>query len=251
MRSNRLRLVVIILVLMVVRSLGDDLGKYKYFVLDNGIKVFLEERDKLPLNNIVFGINLGSKDEGDESNGLVHLLEHLILMRGTHSYTSNELIEKIRKNGVYFNAHTSNDLMTFEISIPSSGTEFAFELLHEKLFRLKLTPEEMEKEKKIVLEELSQIEDDPDKLQTNLALQALFAGHPYEKPVGGKKEIIKNVSIEGLESFYKKYFIPSNFVISMVGDFKIEKMEKEIIRFFGKYKDPDIKRPDFKKVTPI
>lgn len=251
MKLKRISVFVVIFILMVFRSWGEDREKYKYFVLDGGIKVFLEERDKIPLNNIVFGINLGSKDEGNESNGLVHLLEHLILMRGTHSYTSNELIEKIRENGLYFNAHTGHDLMTFEISVPSSHTEFAFDLLHEKIFRLKLTQEEMEKEKKVILEELSQIQDDPDKLQTSLALQALFAGHPYEKQVGGEKEIIENVSIEVLESFYKKYFISSNFVLSMVGDFKIEKMEKEIKRIFGKYKSPDIKHPGFKKISPL
>jgi predicted Zn-dependent peptidase len=252
-KSKKIILAVIIFTLTVFHSWGSAADKNKYFILDNGLRVFLEVRDNIPLVNFAFGINVGSKDEGNESSGLVHLLEHLILLGGTHSFTGNQLVEKIRENALYFNAHTGHDLMTLEISVPSASahTEFAFVLLREKIFNLKLTQEELEKEKKVIREELARIQDDPDKLGTHLALQALFKGHTYGKSVGGEKKIVENATVNALESFYKKYFIPSNCALSVVGDFKIEAMEKKIREVFGKFESPDISMPDFKRVSPL
>ncbi|HLP48332.1 MAG TPA: pitrilysin family protein [Candidatus Kapabacteria bacterium] len=197
-------------------------AKNKYYVLENGLKVFLEERDKLPLVNIVAAVNVGSKDEEKESNGLVHLLEHLVLFAGSQSSSPGALEAIIKKNGILFNAHTGNDQMTIEISTPAEFTPVAFKLLQEKLFNLRLTPGDLAKEKKVILEELSQVEDEPDKLGMQLTLRELFSGHPYEKPVAGEKNTIENVSLEELERFYKKYFIPANCALSVVGDFNIE-----------------------------
>jgi len=252
-KSKKIILAVTIFTLTVFQSWSSDADKNKYFTLENGLQVFLEVRDNIPLVNIVFGINVGSKDEGNESSGLVHLLEHLILLGGTHSYTGNKLIEKIRENALYFNAHTGHDLMTLEISVPSASahTEFAFALLREKIFNLKLTQEELEKEKKVIREELARIQDDPDNLGIQLALQALFKGHTYGKSVGGEKKIVENATVKVLESFYKKYCIPSNCVLSVVGDFKIETMEKKIREVFGKFESPGISMPDFKRISPM
>lgn len=221
--------------------------------MDNGLQVFLEVRDNIPLVNVAFGINVGSKDEGNESSGLVHLLEHLILLGGTHSYTGPELIEKIRENALYFNAHTGHDLMTLDISVPSAleYTDFAFVLLREKIFNLKLTQEELEKEKKVIREELARIQDDPDKLGIHLALQTLFKDHTYGKSVGGDIKIVENATVKALESFYKKYFIPSNCVLSVVGDFKIEVMEKKTREVFGKFESPGISIPGYKHISPM
>ncbi|MCK4363792.1 MAG: insulinase family protein, partial [Candidatus Aminicenantes bacterium] len=91
----------------------------KYFELDNGLKIFLLEKHTLPLINLVFAVNLGTKDESEETNGIVHVLEHYILFRGTEFRSGPEISQDIRRHGAYFNAHTSLDLATFEISLPS------------------------------------------------------------------------------------------------------------------------------------
>ncbi|MCP5102067.1 MAG: insulinase family protein [bacterium] len=231
---------------------GSDTGKY--FVLENGLQIFLQQRDKIPLVHMVFGINVGSKDESKESNGLVHLLEHLVLLGGSQSFTAGRLVEQIKENGLHFNAHTSHDQMTFEITAPAENAPFAFEFLLEKLFNLDLAPEELEKEKKVILEELSQVEDDPYGLGVMLSLRGLFEGHPYAHPVGGEKAVIEAAEVEALKNFYKKYFIPSNCVLSVVGDFKIETVEKIISGTFGKIKrpnTPDKPPADFKMVSPL
>ena len=102
------------------------------------MEVFLYERHTLPLLNMVMAVNLGSKDESEETNGLVHLLEHYILFRGTKSRSSEQITQDIRRHGAYFNAHTGRDMALFEISIPSEYSDFALENQKDILFNLEI-----------------------------------------------------------------------------------------------------------------
>ncbi len=208
----------------------------KYFELDNGLKIFLYEKHTLPLINLVFAVNLGTKDESEETNGITHVLEHYILYRGTEFRSGPEISQDIRRHGAYFNAHTSLDLATFEISLPSEHADFALRNQKEILFNLKLSQEELDEEKKVILEEISQIQDDPLKYATSLVYQNLFKDHLYQKPVQGKIEIIEALTVEQIEKFYRKFFVPSNFALAVVGDFKIEEMEARVKGIFGDLK---------------
>ncbi len=219
----------------------------KYFELENGLKIFLYEKHTLPLVNLVFAVNLGTKDESEKTNGIVHILEHYILFRGTEFRSGEEISQDIRRHGAYFNAHTSPDLATFEISLPSEYADFALRNQKEILFNLKLSQEELDEEKKVILEELSQIQDDPIKYATSLVYQNLFKDHPYQKPVPGKKETIEALTVEQVEKFYRKFFVPSNSVLAIVGDFETEEMEKKTKDIFGDLKKDEITPPKYEK----
>jgi len=238
---------------MSIHSYGEeaDEAKFSNFELENGIKVFLYERHTLPLLNIVFAFNLGTKNESEETNGLVHILEHYILFRGTEMRSGKQVGQDIRAHGAYFNAHTGRDLATFELSLPSEFADFALENQREILFQLKLTQEELDKEKQIILEELSQIKDDPLKYATALVYQNLFQNHPYQRPIYGKEEIIEAATIEEIQKFHKKYFVPANCALAIVGDFDMEEMQKKINSMFGSLENNGFIPPKFDKVIPI
>lgn len=223
----------------------------KYFELDSGLKVFLYEKHTHPLVNLVFAVNLGTKDESEETNGIVHILEHYILFRGTEFRSGPKISQDIRRHGAYFNAHTSLDLATFEISLPSEHADFALRNQKEILFNLKLSQEELDEEKKVILEELSQIQDDPIKHATSIVYQNLFKDHPYQKPGQGKKEIIEALTVEQVGKFYRKFFVPSNCVLAIVGDFEIEEMEKKTKDIFGDLKKEEISPPKYEKVPAL
>jgi len=223
----------------------------KYFELDNGLKIFLYEKHTLPLINLVFAVNLGTKDESDKTSGLVHILEHYILFRGTEFRSGPEISQDIRRHGAYFNAHTSLDLATFEISLPSEHADFALRNQKEILFNLKLSQEELDEEKTVILEELSQTQDDPLRYATSTVYQNLFKDHPYQKPIPGKKEIIEALTVEQVEKFYRKFFVPSNCVLAIVGDFEIEEMEEKTKDIFGDLKKEEISPPKYEKVPAL
>lgn len=205
----------------------------KQFELENGFKVFLYEKHTLPLINCAIAVNLGTKDESDETSGLVHILEHYILFRGTELRSGTQISQDIRRYGAHFNAYTGLDLAVFVISLPSEHTEFALKNQKEILFNLKITQEELDEEKKVILEEVSQVQDDPMRYAASLVYQNLFKGHPYQKPIYGKKEIIEAATVEQLEEFHQKFFIPQNCTLAIVGDFKIDEMEEKIRNTFG------------------
>lgn len=233
--------------LFVIPFYSQEKDQTKYFELENGLRILLYEKHTLPLLNLVFAVNLGTKDESDETSGLVHILEHYILFRGTEFRSGSEISRDIRRHGAYFNAHTSLDLATFEMSLPSEYADFALRNQKEILFNLKLSQKELDEEKKVILEELSHIEDDPIRYATSLVYQSLFKDHPYEKPAQGKKEIIEASAIDQIEEFYRKFFVPNNCTLAVVGDFKIEGMEGKVKDIFGDLAKKEIASMKYEK----
>jgi predicted Zn-dependent peptidase len=205
----------------------------KEYELENGLRVFLYEKHTLPLINCSVAVNVGTKDESEETSGLVHILEHYILFRGTQFRSGTQVSQDIRSHGAYFNAYTGHDLSVFEISLPSEHADFALKNQKEILFNLKINQEQLDEEKKVILEEISQVQDDPVRYASSLVYQNLFVGHPYQKPVYGKREVIKNATVEQLEEFYHNFFVIQNCTLAIVGDFKIEEMEEKVKDTFG------------------
>jgi len=203
------------------------------FVLDNGVRVFLHEKRDLPLLHIVTAFDVGSKNETEATSGLVHLLEHCILFRGTARRSGAEVSADIRRHGAYFNANTGQDLSVFEISLPAEHAEFALRNQKDILFSLEISQAELDEEKEVILEEFNQMEDDPERNATDLILQALFAGHPYGRSVYGRREVIRAAGAEEVLGFYRKYFVADNCALAVIGDFATADMERMVRDIFG------------------
>jgi zinc protease len=228
---------------------GDDKTE-KQFTLDNGLKVFLYERHNQPLVNIVAAVNAGSKDETDETSGLVHLLEHYILFRGTELRSGSEVARDVRRHGGYFNAHTGQDLAIFEIVLPSEFSDFGLNNQREILFNLEFNPAEITAEKEVILEEVSQIKDDPFAYASILFYQNLFSGHPYGRPVIGRPEVIRSLSADQLRQFYQAHFVPGNAALAVVGDFSLKDMEEKVRACFGTVPARSFAPAKFRLVSP-
>lgn len=240
-----------LLCLTMTHILGQENPQTKSFKLENGMRVFLYERHSIPLVNCAFAFNIGSKDESDETSGLVHILEHYILFRGTQYRTGEQISKDIRNHGAYVNAHTEYDVSVFEISLPSEYADFALSNHKEILFNLKLTQEELDEEKEVILEELNQVFDDPIRYATSLAYQNLFPDHPYQRPIYGRKEVIEAVTVEKIEGFYKKHFVPSNCVLAIVGDFAIAEIEEKVKTIFADIQGEPFTPPNYENAAPL
>jgi len=224
---------------------------YQYFELDNGLKVYLYKKTPLPLLHVVFSVNIGSKDESDETDGLIHLLEHYILFRGSEFRSGEKIGQDIRSHGAYFNAHTGLDIALFEISLPSEYRDFALQLHKEILFNLKISQEELDREKEVILEELNQMEDDPLRLATSLVYQNLFADHAYKRSIYGKPEIIKEATAEQLINFYSGYFYPANCALAVVGDMDLAETGNKIKEVFGPLHSQSPVQKEYKMAEPL
>jgi len=223
----------------------------KHFVLENGLNAMIIAKPHAQMAHVVIAIDIGSKDENETNSGLVHILEHLVLLGSTQFQTGDEFIEEMRRNGCIFNAHTDRDLMTFEMSLPRQFLEKGLLLARSKLFALKFTDIDLQREKQVILEEISQTMDDPTQYGIVLALQKLYQGSSYERPVFGNPEIIEKASIAQINSFYKQYFIPNNCSIAVVGDYKITEVELKIKQTFSALSKGIKPSRSFSQVKPL
>jgi zinc protease len=223
----------------------------RFLTLDNGLRVFLYEKRDLPLVHVVTGFDVGSKNETDETSGLVHLLEHCILFRGTSSRSGLEVSADIRRHGAYFNGSTGQDISAFEISLPSEYAEFALRNQKDILFGLDLAQAELDREKEVILEEYGQMEDAPQRYAADLVLQALFAGHPYGRSVYGRREVVGTATTDQVLAFYRKYFVADNCALAVVGDFDTAAMEKMVREVFGPLPRTGFKPESLPMTTPL
>ena len=214
---------------------GPDRGapREREFSLDNGLRVVLLEKRDLPLLNITAAVDAGSKHETEATSGLAHILEHCILFRGTEFRSGSEVARQIRRHGAYLNAQTGQDMAVFELSLPAEHADFGLAHQKEMLFNLKIDAPELESEKEVVLEELSQISEDPLRCASSLLFQNLFRGHPYGRPVQGTAEAIRGLTVDRLESFYRAHFVPAATALAVVGDFDLAEMESKVRGCFG------------------
>lgn len=223
----------LVLLPSVLPRAGEQGRPSRAFVLPNGLSVFLYEKHDLPLVNIVVSVNAGSKDETDATNGIAHLLEHCLLFRGTASRSGGEVSRDVRRHGAYFNANTGQDLTLFETSLPSSEADFALRNQKEVLFDFALTQADLDEEKAVVLEEMNQTDDDPQRHGIDLAMRFLFDGHPYGKPVYGRADVVRAARVEELRDFHAKYYVPNNCALAVVGEFRSQEMEEKVRAIFG------------------
>jgi predicted Zn-dependent peptidase len=203
------------------------------FTLGNGLRVWIQEKPGIPICNFAFAFNVGVKDEEAQSSGMVHLLEHMLLFGGAGGSSGPEKNGRIRAEGGVVNAHTDHDLLTFEASFPADRAGWALQLLRENLFNPAFSPQELEGEKKIISQEISQIRDDPEETATSLLLETLFQKHPYGRPLFGNGEVIEKATIAQLDAMRRKYIVPANGSVAIFGDFKAAEMEERVRAQFG------------------
>lgn len=204
-----------------------------YYTLDNGLQVILEARPGDPLAHVAFAIGLGSRDEKESENGLVHLLEHVMLLGGTRDIPAARFAARLRSGGVYFNAHTDHDLMTLEFTLTPDHLEEVLSLAKEKLSACDFVPETVEREKKAILEEINQIQDNPRLRGQQMILHSLFSGHAYARPVYGSVDVVTRADPAVLQAMYRRHFVPGNMSLAVIGGIDAERTQKLIQTLFS------------------
>ncbi len=193
---------------------GADAKLYK---LDNGQTVIIQEVKNNPIVTIDTWIKTGSIDEDDSNNGVAHFLEHLFF-KGTKNYEPGEFDRILETRGAITNAATSKDFTHYYITIPSKDFDLAMELHADMMMNPMIPRNEMEKERKVVLEEISKDLNSPQKILFENLNSMMYTNHPYKRKVIGKSEIIETISREKVLDFYNAHYAPSNMVTLVIGD---------------------------------
>ncbi|MFZ1685464.1 MAG: pitrilysin family protein [Candidatus Zixiibacteriota bacterium] len=201
--------------------------------LDNGQKVMILENHQVPQVSISTTVKVGAKNESDYFDGATHLLEHLILFRGTDYMTPEELSAAMKNHGAYFNGYTNTDWTDFVISLPKEYIDFALKIHSDMLFHSNFPSAEMDKERQAVDEEINISEDNPLGKAYRTSVITLYGKHPYSKNVLGTKQNVDNVPRDSVYAYYKRYYAPNNMTTVIVGDIDAAKTLELVKKYFA------------------
>ena len=186
--------------------------------LKEGLRCILEKRKDVGVVAVQVWVKVGSRYEDDRIAGITHFIEHLIF-KGTEGGEGFEIAPRIEALGGSINAFTSYDNTVYHIVIPTKAFDQGFGLLIESVKSPAFPQGEIEKEKKVVIEEIKMGEDDPQRRLFKELFSASYSGHPYGRPIIGSEESVSAVTRADILSYFKTHYSPSTMSIVVVGDF--------------------------------
>ncbi len=194
---------------------------YKKVVLANGTRIAIEE---IPgVRSVAFGIwiNTGSRYENPAQAGISHLIEHM-LFKGTVNRTARQIAESIESLGGQMNAFTSKEYTCFYARVLDEHLPIAIDVLSDMFFSSLFKADDLEREKKVVQEEIRMYEDTPDEIIHDLFAQTVWANHPLGRPVIGTMESVTGITREAVLDYYHKHYCPGNLVLALAGNLNTE-----------------------------
>jgi zinc protease len=201
--------------------------------LDNGLKLITLEDHKSPVVTFQIWYRVGAIDESSGTTGLTHLMEHM-MFKGTSKYPKGEFSRVVARNGGTENAFTSKEYTAYFEKFSSDRLELSLVLESDRMQNLLLDSKEFAAELDVVKEERrSSTDDDPTSAVFEDLYAAAFKVHPYHSPVIGWMTDLDSLRYEDLTEHYKRYYVPNNAVIVVVGDFDTAALIPQIKKYFG------------------
>jgi predicted Zn-dependent peptidase len=213
---------------------------------ENGLRIVTE---KIPsVRSVALGIwvGTGSKYETKQDNGISHFLEHMFF-KGTTSRSAKEIAETFDEIGGNVNAFTSKEYTCYYARVLDQHAPIALDVLADMYFHSVFDEEELEKEKNVVIEEISMYEDTPDDLVHDLIARACFADHPLGSPILGTEEVLRSLKRDDLITYIERRYLPANTVVTVAGNFD-ETLIEEIKRRFSAFQR---QAPAFDVAQPV
>ncbi len=215
---------------------------YEKTLLDNGIKILTEKNDHVKSFSLGIWINAGSRDEVISNNGVSHFIEHCVF-KGTHKRSAREIATSLEAYGGYLNAFTTKEHTCFYARALSEQTSRAFDVLSDLVLSAAFKEKELEKEKKVVIEELATYEDTPEELISEMLDHELYSPHPLGFPVIGTIDNLKSFTKKELITFIEQKYHPHNIIISAAGKVEHSEIMKLTEKYFGSNKNGKVESP--------
>ncbi|MCX5868189.1 MAG: pitrilysin family protein [Proteobacteria bacterium] len=217
---------------------------YEKEVLDNGIRLLTENVPGSPSITIGAWVLLGSRVEKEEESGIVHFIEHL-LFKGTQKRSAFDLARDIDGVGGILNGFTGEEFTCFYVKVLPEHLDLALDLLSDMLIHSIFNPEELEREREVVLREIKMVEDSPDELVHDLFFEILFPEDSLGRPVTGKEKVIAEISRDRIVDFWRSFYQPRRIILAAAGQVEMGTFRDRVTRYFSTFPGNRISRePD-------
>jgi predicted Zn-dependent peptidase len=191
---------------------------------DSGMRLVTERMPWVRSVTLGIWVTTGSRDEPPRIAGASHFLEHL-LFKGTRTRSARDIAETFDAVGGDLNAFTGKEHTAFYARVLDRDVPMAVEYLCDMLQHSLIKANDLDAERTVILEEINMHEDAPDELVHDLFMENLWPGDPIGRPVLGTVETISDMSRDQVRRFWKRHYLPGNFVVAAAGNLDHEKVE--------------------------
>ncbi|MEN3027488.1 MAG: pitrilysin family protein [Chlorobiota bacterium] len=196
---------------------------YAHWRLPNGVTVLSEQIPSA--YSVVLGIWVlaGSRDEDPSYNGVAHLLEHLVA-GSSQRHSAYQLAIAFERLGAEINAYTTKELTCYYVQTLRASFHRVLELLVEQLIHPRYSPRLLERERRIISEELLSYADDPEEMLYEHAERLLFGDHPLGLPITGTRETLERISPEVVADFHSRFYVGERILVGVTGNISPEEV---------------------------
>jgi predicted Zn-dependent peptidase len=200
--------------------------------LPNGIRVLSEELADLASATVGIWVENGSRYEASAQSGISHFLEHLFF-KGTERRTAMQIAEEIDAVGGVINAFTSKEYTCYYAKVLPEQVPLALDVLGDIFLHSKFAEEEIERERSVILQEISQAEDTPDDYVHDLFGLAFWPGHPLSRPVAGSAATVGPLQRPDFLRFLEARYRPDRVLLSAAGKVRHDELVEVVSNTFG------------------
>ena len=201
-------------------------------ILPNGLKVIIEPLREFSSVSIGIWVLAGSRDEKNSQSGISHLIEHLAF-KGTTRRTAKEIALEIDSLGGSLNAFTSKEFTSFYARILGDNLSQSMDVLADITLNSVFAPGELSKEKDVILQEISMVEDTPDDFIHDLHCQEFWADQGLGRPILGTQDSLMSVQRDHIVDFHENRYLAGQMLITASGALETESFLKEVEGAFG------------------
>jgi zinc protease len=208
-------------------------------ILDNGLRVLVQELHTAPLASVWCWYRVGSRDESAGLTGVSHWVEHMNF-KGTTNIPREKIKGIIEQFGGYWNGYTWIDQTTYTETATRDALDRMLFIESERMANCLYEPEDCESERTVIISELQGGENDPDTLLDQELTAVAFKAHPYRHPTIGWLSDLQTMTRDDLYGYYRRHYVPNNATLVVVGDVETRGAMAAVERHFGGIKPGDV-----------
>ena len=186
--------------------------------LANGVRILTSRMAHVRSVSIIFFFGVGSRFESAQTSGVSHFIEHMLFKGSANFPTAQIISESVEGVGGILDAETGKEMTVYSAKIASHHFDLAMNLLTDMVRRPRFDPAEIEKERRVIIEELNMYRDSPQDWVSVLGEEAFWPGLPLGREVAGTRETVESLSRETMCAYMASHYAPSNLVVAVVGD---------------------------------
>jgi predicted Zn-dependent peptidase len=201
-------------------------------VLGNGLRLLTESMPHVRSISVGVWLTRGSRHEPEERAGIAHFVEHM-LFKGTASRSAEDIAQEIDSIGGQLDAFTAKEYASYYIKVLDEHLPRALEVLSDIVLHPAFDADDVEREKKVILEEIKMVEDTPDDLVHELFTQSFWEHDPLGRPILGTRESVEALTRDALIGYFGRAYTANNFIISAVGNLEHARVRELVEQVFA------------------